>query len=360
MVAATLVAAPVITLHAQVGRPDSGQPRTWGGKKLPTSTATAQARSEAVNDSAFIGQALTGSVMEVRLGKLAQSKASNPAVKTFADRMVTDHTAMQNQWGTLAGKNGLATGVTLNQSQEQSLNQLEGLSGQAFDRAYMSAMVQDHQQDLDLFRREGKTADSPEVRQLATTGATTIQQHLNLARQVSNQVGGNANVAVKPQSAAAGNARQGEREELRNFVHQAADNHLMEVQLADLAQRRAKSGEVKRFAKQVADDFGKWQDRWTDLAKKNDLAFQPALGPMHDQKVDRVQKASVAGFDQVYLNTVVENLQSMVANFQTDGRSSHVPQVRNLANDELHFLQQQLATARRQQQKLNTRAEASK
>ncbi len=359
MVAATLMAAPVIALHAQITRTDSTGPRTWGKKPLPTP----QARSEAVNDTAFIRQALTGNVLEVRLGRLAQSKANNAAVKQFAERMVTDHTMMQNQWAALASRNGLPTGVALDPAQEQAARQLEQLSSAAFDQAYMREMLQDHQKDLAAFQREGTSADAPEVRQLATTGVTTIQQHLSLAQQVGGQIGLNPNVAVNPRPAPGGKVvprrDQDVREDLKEFVHEAADNHLMQVQLGQLAQRRARNSEVKKLAERMVDDFTKWQDRWTDLAKKNGMAFEPALGPMHRGKVDRVEKASDAGFDRTYLATVIENLQGVVSDFQNEGRKARSPQVRNLVDDELHVVQQHLAAARRQQEKINTRAQAS-
>jgi putative membrane protein len=358
MVAASLMAAPAIALHAQITKTDSTGPRTWGKKPLPTP----QARSEAVNDSAFIRQALTGNVLEVRLGRLAQSKATNAAVKQFAQRMVTDHTMMQNQWAALANKSGLPTGVALDPAQEQDARQLEQLSSTAFDQAYMREMLQDHRKDLGEFQREGTTADAPEVRQLATTGVSTIQQHLSLAQQVSSQIGVNANVAVNARPTPSGKVSrqdQNVRDDLKEFVHEAADNHLMQVQLGQLAQRRAKNSELKKFAKRMVDDFNKWQDRWTDLAKKNGMAFEPALGPMHRGKVDRVEKASDAGFDRTYLSTVIENLQSVVSDFQNEGRKARSPQVRNLVDDELHVVQQHLAAARRQQEKINTRADAS-
>jgi putative membrane protein len=359
MAAAALLAAPMLALHAQVTKPDSVGPRTWGKKPLPAP----QTRSEAVNDSAFIREALAGNLLEVRLGGLARSKATNAAVKQFAQQMVTDHSTMRSQWVALAAKNGLPSTTSLDPAQEQSAHQLEQLSGTAFDRAYMSAMLQDHKRDLDEFQRVGARADAPEVRQLATTGVTTIQQHLTMAQQVSSQIGINANVAGNPQPTPSGKVapREGQdvREDLKEFVHEAADNHLMQVQLGELAQRRARNSEVKRFAEQMVKDFNKWQDRWTDLAKKNGMAFEPALGPMHRSKVDRVEKASDAGFDRRYLATVIENLQSVVSDFQNEGRRARSPQVRNLVDDELHVVQQHLAAARRQQEKTNTRADAS-
>jgi putative membrane protein len=358
--AATFVAAPMIALHAQVSTGDTV--RRWPTTTKPVPT-TSQARSEAVNDTAFIRQAMAANVLEVRLGRVAQSKASNAAVKQFGQKMVTDHSAMQNQWIALASKNGLTIKPTLDPSQEQDARQREQLSGTAFDQAYMRAMLEDHQRDLSEFQREGGSADSPEVRQLAMSGASTINQHLAMAQQVANQIGISTTVAVNPNPSSNVKVRADQnkdvREDLKDFVHEAADNHLMQVQMGQVAQRRARNSELKKFAKETADDFNKWQDRWTDLAKKNGFAFEPALGPMHRKDRERVENASDANFDRVYLRTVIDNLQSVVSDFQNEGRKARSAQVRDLVNDELHLVQQRLSSAHELQDRLNTRAEAS-
>ena len=76
-------------------------------------------------------------------------------------------------------------------------------------------------------------------------------------------------------------------------------------------------------------------------------SFQPGMGDLHRQKVERLQKASKAQFDRVYVRTVIENLESMVPYFQKEGRAARSPQVRNLVEEELPTLQQNLAMAKR-------------
>ena len=53
----------------------------------------------------------------------------------------------------------------------------------------MIEMIRDHEQDLSDFQRLRYSARDPEIRDLAASGVSTIQQHLTLARQVGSQVG---------------------------------------------------------------------------------------------------------------------------------------------------------------------------
>jgi putative membrane protein len=370
-----LAAAPMVVLHAQTPQ-DSVLHRTFGlpartpPAGAPTTSApttSAQARTLAVADTAFVRDARAGNLLEVRLGTLAAQKTSNAAVKQFAERMVTDHTTMGNQWAGLIANDRLPVKVGLDAAQQQSVSRLESLPVAEFDRAYMNTMVQDHQQDVATFQRLGLTAQSADVRQLATSGLATIQQHLSMARQVASQVRSTA-VVTNPAPAApapGGNVvtRQGGvSKELRGdeqYVNDVSEDHIMEVRLAEMARRKAKDPKVKQFAERMFTDFTKWQDRWTDLATASGTP-NPHLGQWHHEQVDRLDKAPGGRFDRVYLNIVTEHLESMVPSFQKEGRAAHSAKVRNLVDDELPSLQDHLARAEGLSREFHAEAKGSR
>jgi putative membrane protein len=313
-------------------------------------------------DSAFIREASAGNVLEVRLGNLAQGKATNSEVKQFAQRMVTDHTQMEKQWNALAGRNGLPP-AALDPAQAQDVIRLEKLSGAEFDRAYMTTMIQDHQHDVDAFRSQGLSAHSAEVRQLAATGLTTIQQHLSMAQQVGSAVGASTTVAVLPQApqapqptATSQNGKvapqpvKGGSADVKadkKFIQEVGAGNMMEIRLGQIAQQKATGSEARRLAERMVADFTRWQDRWTGMASRNGMPFKPGMGDLHREKVERLQKASRGQFDRVYVRTVIENLESMLPYFQKEGRAARSAPVRNLVEEELPALQQDLAMAKR-------------
>ena len=364
--AVAFTAAPIALLHSQVPAKDSAfRPGPGGGQ--PTSTVPGRAGVTA--DSAFIREASAGNVLEVRLGNLAQGKATNSEVKQFAQRMVTDHTQMEKQWNALAGRNGLPP-AALDPVQAQDVIRLEKLSGAEFDRAYMTTMIQDHQHDADAFRSQGLSAHSAEVRQLAATGLTTIQQHLSMAQQVGSTVGAtpvavlpqapqptatsqpqapqptatSQNGQVAPQPVKGGSA---DVKADRKFIQEVGAGNMMEIRLGQLAQQKATGSDARRLADRLVADFTRWQDRWTGMASRNGMPFKPGMGDLHREKVERLQKASKAQFDRVYVRTVIENLESMLPYFQKEGRAARSAPVRNLVEEELPALQQNLAMAKR-------------
>jgi putative membrane protein len=342
--ALVLAAAPMSALRAQITQAPTNQPR-----------------AQAVSDTAFIREARAANLLEVMLGQQAGKKASSSAVKQFAERMVTDHTKMGNDWAALAPKTGPTISSPLTSEQRATVTRLDGLKGTEYDREYMTTMVEDHQQDVATFQRLGPSAQSPDVRQLASSSLATMEEHLSMARQVAAQVGANPSVVTGPSQAPG--RRPGEvttgpgqvtrrtteaaSRELKDdefYVNEVSQGHIMEVELAQRASRNASDPKVKKFAENLLDDFTKWRDRWVDLATRAGVT-NVHMGPKHKEKVDRLDNASRGQFDRVYLDIVTENLGSMVPYFQKEGREAHAAQVRNLVNDELPTLQQHLARA---------------
>src|SRR6185312_16443465 len=87
-------------------------------------------------DSRFIREAASDNLLEIRLGQMAEKQGTNAEVKQFGQRMITDHTTMQNQWVNLASKGGLTLKPALGPRHEQKVDRLEKLSGKKFDQAY--------------------------------------------------------------------------------------------------------------------------------------------------------------------------------------------------------------------------------
>ena len=368
--AAAFAAAPLSALHSQTPAQDSAANRTWGTHTGPI-ISKPSARADVAADSGLIAQAILANQQEMRLGTLAQQKAASPAVKQFGQRMVTDHTTMGKQWSALAAQNGLSLKPTPDPTQTEQTTQLQSLSGAEFDRVYMNAMVQMHQRMASDLQNEASSAQSAEVRQISANALPIVQQHLTLATQVGSQVGASTNVAVVPTTPAVPGATQtttqpgqvvtqpgqaapertnrasADLKADRDFVQEVAADNLLELRLADLAQRKARDPAVKQFAQQMQGAFTQAQNRWTGMSARNGMTVKPSMGRMHQQKVDRVQKASGANFDRVYMQTVIQHLQSIVPYFQNEGRSASSPQVRRLVGSELPSLRQSLALAKR-------------
>ncbi|MBS1797441.1 MAG: DUF4142 domain-containing protein [Acidobacteria bacterium] len=139
-------------------------------------------------DSAFLTEAAQGGMAEVMLGRLAASKAQNPDVKKFGQRMVDDHTKANNELKELAVKKNFTLPTDVNAKQKSLMDKLEGLSGADFDKAYVDAMVDDHEEDVDDFKDEAENGKDADVKAWAAKTVPTLQSHLDMIKGIQSKI----------------------------------------------------------------------------------------------------------------------------------------------------------------------------
>ncbi len=88
------------------------------------------------DDKQFLAKAAQSDVNEIKLSQLAEEKASNPAVKAFAQKMVTEHNKLSASMKPFADSWGLTAPTDLDDDHEQEYAKLNGLSGADFDKEY--------------------------------------------------------------------------------------------------------------------------------------------------------------------------------------------------------------------------------
>jgi len=175
-----IVVASSLSLAAQTTK----QP-TSSMKKTAQSTANA-----AVNaDQHFVMEAYEGGMAEVALGQLATEKASNPKVKEFGQRMVTDHGKANDELKTLAASKKITLPTKLSAKNQATKDRLSKLSGSAFDHAYINDMVKDHQADSAAFHKAANTAQDPDIKAWATKTGAVVDEHLKMAQDIQKELG---------------------------------------------------------------------------------------------------------------------------------------------------------------------------
>src|SRR5436305_6708764 len=108
-------------------------------------------------DAKFVRMAAQGGLAEVQLGQMAAQKGTNADVKSFGQHMVDDHTKANDDLKAIAAKEGMTVPESLNPKDQALQSKLQNLSGAEFDRAYMKAMVKDHQEDVKEFQKEANS-----------------------------------------------------------------------------------------------------------------------------------------------------------------------------------------------------------
>ena len=144
---------------------------------------------QTMKDKMFLRKASEGGMAEVQLGQLAAEKAESADVKAFGQKMVTDHTALNNQMKPIAQSMGVMAPKHLSKEDQAEYDKLSGLSGKDFDMEYLAYMVKDHHKDLREFREESQSAADPALKDAVTKGEQVIREHSMMVDKLAKDKG---------------------------------------------------------------------------------------------------------------------------------------------------------------------------
>jgi putative membrane protein len=68
------------------------------------------------------------------------------------------------------------------------MDKLNGLSGADFDKAYVEAMVDDHEEDVELFKDESADGKDADVKAWAAKVLPTLQKHLDMIKGIQSKM----------------------------------------------------------------------------------------------------------------------------------------------------------------------------
>ena len=116
---------------------------------------------------------------------MAQSKSQNEQVNNFAQQMIDDHTEALEDVRQLAQAKGVTLPTDLDRTHKAKASKLQSLSGDAFDRAYLSqAGVSDHKKNHAMLQSAQRRARDPELKALAARTLPVVDQHLSTVQQL--------------------------------------------------------------------------------------------------------------------------------------------------------------------------------
>lgn len=150
-----------------------------------TDTATTPTAAVA-NDHAseFLTDAMKGDNSEVRAGKLAQHKGASQGVKDFGKMLADDHGKHKDQVAQVAMAMTVPSTDETKPEADAVYGKLQGLSGAEFDKAFVSAMIDDHKKDIDAYQKEADSGDASQVTDLAKQTLPTLKKHLETAQSL--------------------------------------------------------------------------------------------------------------------------------------------------------------------------------
>ncbi|MBP1221616.1 DUF4142 domain-containing protein [Flavobacterium sp. 1355] len=134
------------------------------------------------DDSQYIVDIASINLAEIELGKLAQTKSTNPEVKKFGKMMVDDHTKLASEVSALAKTKNYTLPTSLTEEGQEEYNKLNEKTGVDFDKKFADMMVDGHQKAIDKVKKTAEKATDQDLKLWASNNVAGLTAHLEHAK----------------------------------------------------------------------------------------------------------------------------------------------------------------------------------
>lgn len=163
------------------------RPGTSGNTGADASGTAGTAMGSA--DNMFIAKAANGNMLEVKLGELAQQKATADDVKKFGQQMTEDHGKANMELKQIAQTKNVTLSSDLMGEEKKTYEKMAALSGMDFDKQFIAGMIKDHKEDIADFEKEAKEGKDAETKAWAAKTLPTLQSHYQMIQQIAQSHG---------------------------------------------------------------------------------------------------------------------------------------------------------------------------
>lgn len=191
MLAAASIAAAALALGAcgQGARETQTTDTTATDPAAPTapSVNAGEAGAErvkmvSVTADDFVTQAARSNLLEVQSSTIAQTRASRPEIRQFAQMLVKDHTAATQELRTAAGARTVP--FELGAAEQSLVQSLQNARADEFDQRYIDMQEDAHEKAVALFESYAREGDDPALQAFAAKQAPALRQHLTEVRNL--------------------------------------------------------------------------------------------------------------------------------------------------------------------------------
>ncbi len=128
----------------------------------------------------------------------------------------------------------------------------------------------------------------------------------------------------------------------KKFIMEAAMGGMAEVQMAQLAQQKASSEDVKKYAAMLEKDHMKANEELKKVAMQKKVDLPADIGPMHQAHMTKLQALSGEQFDREYKKMMMADHKKDIRSFQKQADRGMDSDVKAFASTTLPTLQEHM------------------
>lgn len=136
-------------------------------------------------DVEFVKHEAAAGMATVQIAGLGVKKATRPEVKTFAEMIVKEHTAANEELKKLAATKGVELSAVIDAKHAEIFQKLEQYSGTEFDKEFLDVAVSGHKKCVGRFEDAAKDSQDNDVKTWAAKMLPALQAHLAQAEELN-------------------------------------------------------------------------------------------------------------------------------------------------------------------------------
>lgn len=177
-----LISASVISCNNQGTRNNQGD---YGDSlEVNDNNNTGVFGNDENRDREFLEEAAYGGLYEVELAKYVQQNAQNQRVRNFASMMVKDHSKANDELKALAAQKNVTVPTALDEDHLKKVNNMREKRGADLDREYMKEMVDDHEKDVDKYKKQAEQGNDSDIKAFAAKTLPILLMHQDSAKKI--------------------------------------------------------------------------------------------------------------------------------------------------------------------------------
>ena len=148
----------------------------------PTPAVSAPGAALGPADTYFVSQTSLGTPFQIDSGRLAETKGTTQAIRSYAQLMVSSHITVNNALAAiLKNKAPKPPPTLLKAAYSTIISMLEHENGQTFDADYVRGQVNYQRANATLYQYEVANGMDPDLKAFAQQTLPKIQDHLERA-----------------------------------------------------------------------------------------------------------------------------------------------------------------------------------
>jgi putative membrane protein len=160
----------------------------WPGpaNKVTNTVMTAEQMRDA--DVRFIKGMNSGNKLEIALSEYVLTQTQNPTVKAIADRVIKDHTELNQKLSVVATQSGVDLSSDLMPAHQAKLDSFKELQGEQAANMYLFFLAGEHRTDVLKTTYVANNTENKMLKDFANAGLPKLKEHADMINSAADDV----------------------------------------------------------------------------------------------------------------------------------------------------------------------------